>query len=99
MESKAKVRILNKEYIIKGDVDFSYIENLAKKVDKRILEIKDSSSKDTDEMQLLILLALNLMDEVEMYQEKNRELPAEEITQRTNRLISMLEKGIIGDES
>jgi len=97
MGYQTKVHILNREYILTGDLDSTYIKDLARKIDDRLAEIKNGLGRKTDDMHLLILLSMNLMDELELLREKSEVSPDDEIYQKTNRLISLLEKGIVGD--
>jgi len=97
MGYQTKVQILNREYILTGDLDSVYIRELARKIEDRLLEIKNGLGRKTDDLHLLILLSMNLMDELELLREKSEVSPDDEIYQKTNRLISLLEKGLVGD--
>ena len=96
MGYQTKVNILNREYVLTGDLDSEYIKELAEKIDERLVQIKKNLNKKTDDVHLLILLAMNLMDEVELCREKSEQTSEDEISKKTNRLITMLEKGLVG---
>lgn len=96
METKTKVYIQNTEYIIRAQLDPDYIQDLAEKINERIFELKKANPKMTDNM-ALTLTALNLMDELVVLKEKSESADEVNISNKTNRLISMLEKGLIGD--
>lgn len=98
MGSQTKVSILNREYVLTGELDSDYIKKLAGKIDDRLSEIKNTLGKKSDDLHLLILLSMNLMDEIEFLGEKNQRPSEDEFLKKTNRLISMLEKGLVGDE-
>ncbi|MDH4263129.1 MAG: cell division protein ZapA [Spirochaetia bacterium] len=96
MGYQTKVNILNREYVLTGDLDSEYIKELAEKIDERLLQIKKNLSKKPDDVHLLILLAMNLMDEIELCRGKSLQPSEDEISRKANRLISMLEKGLVG---
>jgi len=96
MASQTTVHILNREYVLSGELDPGYIQDLARKIDDRLFEIKNSMGRKTDDLHLLILLAMNLMDEVELSKEKSKLNRDDEISQKANRLISLLEDGLVG---
>jgi len=100
MSVVTKVRILGREYTLKGNVDSEYMNNIALKVDERVEEIRKLFPAG-DELQLVILTTLNLIDEIEQLK-KNPPVnfpgtSEADISLKTDRLITMLEKGIIGD--
>jgi len=100
MSVVTKVRILGREYTLKGNVDSDYMNNIALKVDERVEEIRKLFPAG-DELQLVILTTLNLIDEIEQLK-KNPPVNSisesdADISLKTDRLITMLEKGIIGD--
>jgi cell division protein ZapA (FtsZ GTPase activity inhibitor) len=97
MDSKIKVKILNREYVLKGELDSDYIGFLAEKLNARLDEMKSYSPRKMDDLHLVILVALNLLDEAEMSQKNPDEISEDEAVKKTNRMITMLEKGIIGD--
>ena len=99
MGNQTKVHILKREYVLSGDLNPDYIRQLAQKIDDRLTDIKKAMGGKSDDLHLLILLAMNLMDEVELFHEKSQNPSEDEIFKKTNRLISMLEKGIVGDDS
>lgn len=97
--NKARVSILGRQYTLKGDVDADYMAMLAHKLDERIEEMR-KASPNMDTIQVLILVALNLADELERSEQENNQNRAtqmDEIGDKTKSLIGMLEKGIVGD--
>ena len=96
MGSQTRVQILNREYVITGDLEAEYIKSLAGKINDRLSEINANLPKKPEDLHLLILLAMNLMDELELNHAKSSGSADDEIQKKTSRLITMLEKGIIG---
>ncbi|EQA38719.1 cell division protein ZapA [Leptospira inadai serovar Lyme str. 10] len=99
MSEKITTRILGDEYTIVGDADPEYIKQLAEVVDRKIRELSlgmPSSSK----LKLAVLAALNFADELE--QLKNARPSSSgpsspEAEEKTRKLITLLEEGLIGD--
>jgi cell division protein ZapA (FtsZ GTPase activity inhibitor) len=96
MAYQTKVNILNQDYILTGDLDSNYIKGLAQKINDRLAQIKGGPDNKIGDLRALILLAMNLMDELELYKEKSQNSSEDEISKKTNRLISLLEKGLVG---
>ncbi len=97
--SKVKVKILDKEYVLKGEVDPSYMQEVALFVDKRIRDLQRSLNSMS--MDKVILLAfLNLADDHLQLRvasnDNTHEGEADLISQKTAYLINLLEENIIG---
>lgn len=96
MESRVKVNIQNRDYLLKCNLDADYMKDLAENLNNRLNAIQKSAAGKIDENQALILVALNILDEIEMTKTAPP-VSEDEVLKKTNRLISMLEKGIVGD--
>jgi len=96
--SRVKVQILEEDYTILGETDQSTIVELAQMVDERCRELQ-SSLPSASKTRIAILCALNLADE--LYQSRNINQGSEPtnplLEEKTKKLISLLEEGIIGD--
>ena len=95
--SRSRVSIMGRQYTLKGDLDPDYMALLARKVDQKIEELR-AIAPNMDTLQLVILTALNYADELEQFKKEHGEEPVgDEIGEKALSLITMLEKGIIGD--
>jgi cell division protein ZapA len=93
--SRVQVKILGEDYTILGDADESTIRGLASMVDERMRELKQSLPTASNS-RLAVLCAMNLADE--LHQLKNSETGFHPVLEeKTKKLISLLEEGIIGD--
>ena len=79
-KNEVKVRILGKDYIIKGDEPADYIINISSLVNKQINKIKESN-KSISRSKILVLGILNLADKLykeerahERYKKENNKL-------------------------
>ncbi|MDR3237023.1 MAG: cell division protein ZapA [Spirochaetia bacterium] len=96
MEStRVKVNIFGQSYTIKGDASSEYILDLADYLNKKMAEVSANITKGTP-TQVAILAALNIADEYFQVKDlKNGSYSA--IEEKTNKLIAMLDEGLIGD--
>lgn len=93
--SRVQVKILGEDYTILGDADEETIRSLATMVDERMRELK-SAIPNASPTRLAVLCAMNLADELN--QLRNSESASHPILEeKTKKLISLLEEGIIGD--
>jgi cell division protein ZapA len=95
MENKIKVKIYGNEYTIIGDAQPEYIQKLAEYIDTRMNEIGKSITNGNI-TQIAILAALNIADEYYQLNDIKGDITGE-MERKTNSLISMLDKGLIGD--
>ena len=96
MEStRVKVNIFGQAYTIKGEASSEYILELADYLNKKMAEVSSNISNGTP-TQIAILAALNIADEYFQIKEirNGSELAIEE---KANKLIAMLDEGLIGD--
>ncbi len=91
------VNILEKQYVIRGDADSKYINEVACLVDQRMRELEEKSPH-LGQNRLAVLVAINLADELLQerltQEEENTEY---ETARRTSELISLLDEGLIAD--
>ncbi len=93
--NKVKVTILGQVYTIEGDASADYIARVADFVNAKMEDVANSIT-NASSLQIAILAALNIADE--LFQIKESEyLATDEIREKTNMLISMLDEGLIGD--
>ncbi|MCG9876591.1 MAG: cell division protein ZapA [Leptospiraceae bacterium] len=96
--SRVKVRILEEDYTILGETDQTTIVEIARMVDERCKELQ-ASLPSASKTRIAILCALNIADE--LHQAKNLNEGSEPsnplIEEKTKKIISLLEEGIIGD--
>jgi len=93
--NKVKVTIMGQSYTIEGDASGDYIAKVADFVNSKMEDVADSLPHASP-LQVAILAALNIADE--LFQIKESEYMAtDEIREKTNMLISMLDEGLIGD--
>jgi cell division protein ZapA len=93
--TKVKVNIFGQTYTIKGEATSDYILELANYLNKKMAEVSANISKGTP-TQVAILAALNIADEY--FQVKDiKKWDESAIEEKTNKLIAMLDEGLIGD--
>jgi len=95
--STVKVNIMGRQYSMSGDLDPVYMEKLAGQVNTKIAELQ-KIAPNIDSMQASILASLNFVDELEQLRAQMSGEGVDVVEEKTRKLISMLEKGIIGDE-
>ncbi|MFA5518971.1 MAG: cell division protein ZapA [Spirochaetota bacterium] len=96
MESgKVKVNIFGQTYSIKGDAPEEYILELANYVNEKMEEVQKIVS-NTNSLHIAILVALNISDEYFQARKLNTHMGGD-IEEKTREIISMLDKGLIGD--
>ncbi|TGM06207.1 cell division protein ZapA [Leptospira barantonii] len=98
---RVKVRILGEEYTILSETGEDYIHSLADEVDRKLREL-GAGMPGASRQKLAILAALNFADELQQAKEIKSDTPSVstgtgEIEEKTRKLITMLEEGIIGD--
>ncbi|PJZ53082.1 cell division protein ZapA [Leptospira adleri] len=99
---RVKVRILGEEYTILGETGEDYIQSLADQVDRKLREL-GAGMPGASRQKLAILAALNFADELQQAKEIKDDSSSSvtsgtgEIEEKTRKLITMLEEGIIGD--
>ncbi|EMY78141.1 cell division protein ZapA [Leptospira weilii serovar Ranarum str. ICFT] len=98
---RVKVRILGEEYTILSEAGADYIHSLAEDVDRKLREL-GVGMPGASRQKLAILAALNFADELQQAKEiKNEPSPVSiktgEMEEKTRKLITMLEEGIIGE--
>ena len=93
-----KVTIMGQEYMVRTDADPKYIKKVAKVVEDRMDEIKESSPETTSQLRIAVLAAMNITDEfLTTTQNKNEvidklESKALAITEYIDSRIEKLEK-------
>ncbi|MGQ9844312.1 MAG: cell division protein ZapA [Spirochaetota bacterium] len=93
--NKIKVTIMGQIYTIEGDASSDYIARVADYVSSKMEDVA-SGLTNASPLQIAILAALNIADE--LFQVKESEyMVTDEIREKTNMLISMLDEGLIGD--
>jgi cell division protein ZapA len=93
--NKVKVIIFGQTYTIDGDAPREYILHLAEYLNDKMDEVRKNSSI-TNPIQVAILAALNVTDEY-FQLKKLKSGTDSEVEKRTLALISMLDRGLIGD--
>ncbi|MDZ4727818.1 MAG: cell division protein ZapA [Leptospira sp.] len=94
---KITKQIFGESYTIVGDASSAYINTVSDYVEERLKEISATLPNAT-KTKVAVLCALNLADELFQLKEKGVELSdTKEIEDRTKKIISLLEEGIIGD--
>ena len=93
--NKVKVTIMGQVYTIEGDASGDYIARVADYVNSKMEDVAHGLT-NASPLQIAILAALNIADE--LFQVKESEyMVTDEIREKTNMLISMLDEGLIGD--
>lgn len=58
-----KVNIMGQEYMVRTDADPKYIKKVAKLVEDRMDEVKQSSPETSSQLRIAVLSAMNIADE------------------------------------
>jgi cell division protein ZapA len=100
-QSRTEVSIHGTIYTISGDTEPDYIQKLASFLNSKMTELA-ISLPNANPQKLAVLAALNIADELFQYKEMNHtEQPdnskSEWVEQKAQRLIHLLDEGIIGD--
>lgn len=74
-KNRVKVQILGEEYVIKGDAQAEYMENLAKMLDQRMAKLAGVHPRLT-RTQIAVLTALNILDEYVRLQQDYKQFVA-----------------------
>ena len=94
---KTKIDLGGKSFLISGDVSADYLHKLAQYINGKIEALGEANYKK-DFAQSIVLVALNIVDE--FFQIKQIKTGKDQIfDEKIDQLISMLEKGIIGEIS
>ena len=96
--SRVRVRILGDEYTIVGDADERTILALAETVEERMRELQNAMPQ-ASKTKIAVLCAMNIADELAQWKLSVDINPSEhpEIEEKTKKIISLLEEGIIGE--
>ncbi|MGM9571607.1 MAG: cell division protein ZapA [bacterium] len=62
MEQKIKIKIFDKDYIVKGEVDPLYIKKIANHLNERIDQVQ-TKFRNLSREQVIILAAMNITDD------------------------------------
>jgi cell division protein ZapA len=94
--TRVSVRVFGEDYTILGEAEPSTILEIARMVDERLKELEQAMPQASRE-RLAVLCAMNLADELlqSLSLEKTSANPIAE--EKTKKIISLLEEGIIGD--
>lgn len=94
---KITKKIFGETYTIVGETSSEYIQEVADFVETRLGEL-GTSLPSASKTKLAVLCALNLADELFQMKAKLGEKNVDpELEERTKKIISLLEEGIIGD--
>ena len=86
-----KVNIFGQEYNIKTAADPKYIEEVAKYIDMKMLEIKESGVDATSQqLRIAILASMNITDELFMFKKQKNSL-IDKVEARTLAISEFLE--------
>ncbi len=101
--AKARVEILGRQYTLKGDVDPTYMIQLADYINGKLSEMR-RIAPGADFNKLTLLVCLNLADEIFQLRSRLKRLPEgvdeETLTamyEKTRSMLKMLEDGLIGE--
>ena len=71
--NKVSVTILDDHYVLKGPEPEEYLEMLAAQANKRLIQVQNNNPR-LSRIQVAILTALNLMDELNKLQQEHQHL-------------------------
>ncbi|MCT8334939.1 cell division protein ZapA [Leptospira sp. 85282-16] len=94
---KITKQIFGETYTIVGEASSGYISEVADYVEQRLIDLS-KSLPTASKTKLAVLCALNLADELFQMKDATAKLSENpELEERTKKIISLLEEGIIGD--
>ena len=67
-----KVNILGQNYVVRSAAGQQYLEKVAKYVDGKMEEIKESGIDDSQQLRIAILAAMNITDELFTYKKEKK---------------------------
>lgn len=74
-KNRVKVQIMGEEYVIKGDAETEYLQNLAQVLDQRMAKLTSAHPRLT-RTQIAVLTALNILDEYTRLQQDYKQFVA-----------------------
>lgn len=72
-DKSTRIEIFDQSYQIRGEIDPSYVHQVAAYVDRKMREIADAS-KTVDSLKVAVMAALNIADELFQERENARKL-------------------------
>ncbi len=101
--SRTRVELMGHQYTLKGDLDSEYMKSLALYVDEKIRNLQ-KLMPGFDSTRLALLVSLNIADELFQAKAGRNALPdgvdektLRELGEKTQKMIELLEEGIIGE--
>jgi len=85
-----EVTICNAHYTIKTDADEAYIQSIARYVNSKVEEIQNKT-KSVSTINVIILAALNIADDLFREKDKNRKY-MKKVEDQSKNLIDMIER-------
>ena len=94
MKSKVvKVKISGQDYVIRSTAGQQYLERVAKYVDKKMQEIKESGIDDSQQLRIAVLAAMNITDELFSYKKEKKKF-VEKVEAKTIAITEFIENRI-----
>lgn len=94
------VEIAGERYTIRGEAEPGYIAEVARLVDERMRELRETSATPVSRTRLAVLTAINIADELMQERMQRPDMPDEQMqafAARARQLVTLLDEGLIGD--
>ena len=92
MPKSVRVEIYDQSYHIRGDLDESYVAELARTVDSKMRSVAEAT-RTVDSLRVAVLAALNLADELHSLRARQSELEGS-LRDRTERCLFLLDQAL-----
>ena len=92
MAKTIKVEIYDQFYNLRGDLDETYVHELAHFVDEKMRSVAETT-RTVDSMRVAVLAALNIADELHTLRQRNSELETD-LRRRTERCLTLVEQAL-----
>ena len=92
MAKTIRVEIYDQFYNLRGDLDETYVKELALFVDEKMRTVAETT-RTVDSMRVAVLAALNIADELHTLRQRHAELESD-LRQRTERCLTLVEQAL-----
>lgn len=92
MAKAVRVEIYDQTYHVRGDLDETYVKQLARFVDERMRTVAEAT-RTVDSLRVAVLAALNVADELHALRQRHAELETN-LRQRAERCLTLVEQAL-----
>lgn len=92
MAERMKVEIYGQTYYMQGDLDQTYVEDLARYVDEKMTAVAEAT-RTVDSVRVAVLAALAIADELHALQRSQQDMRSA-LRDRTERCLNLVERAL-----